>query len=277
MFYGAGSASVGNPSESLGGIVYGYTESEILIWTPTSINSHLIYIDGVWGDGSDKLQEDRVQITVKIINTDISVKCAVLHYVTTYDDSCDQECAPPPDILNTVKVNNGLGRGSLTSYSCLAGFVSNGGLSVSSCNGTHWLETHLTCSLFTTVPNPPTIANADHLVSGNIAQYACRVGFYPDMGGNIILYYGTGWTTTKLECKASRISVGNTSVSSREEIICNLKISKRNTSSYDRSLRCAYDPRPSSLTIGSVGVAILCLVAALLFLADCHTFLQRKN
>ncbi|XP_062616091.1 uncharacterized protein LOC134277801 [Saccostrea cucullata] len=184
MFYGAGSASVGNSSESLGGIVYGYTESEILLWTPTSTNSHLIYIDGVWGDGSDNLQEDSVQITIKIINADIS------------------ECAPPSDITNTVKVYNGLRRGSLTSYSCLEGFVSNGGLSVTSCNGTHWLETNMTCSISTAVPDPPTIANADILVSGNIAQYACRTGFYADMGENIILYNGAaGWTSTNLECK----------------------------------------------------------------------------
>ncbi|XP_061195152.1 uncharacterized protein LOC133203376 [Saccostrea echinata] len=204
-FYGAGSASLGCSWEHFGGIIYGYTESEVLLWTPISSHSHLIYVGGVWGDGSDKIHEDTVQITVKDISTNVS------------------ECPPPPDILNTIKIYNGRGRGSLTSYSCLAGFMSNDELSFTSCNGTHWMETNFSCS-------PSS--------------------------------------------KSPRRLKETANVSSIQEIVRNLKIPKTNTSSYERSLKCAYDPRPSSLTIGSVGVAILCLVAALLFLADCHTFLQ---
>ena len=67
VFYGAGSANLGNPGEAFGGVVYGYNQSEILLWTPTVPEGHLIYIGGVWGDGSDILMVNSVQISIKVI------------------------------------------------------------------------------------------------------------------------------------------------------------------------------------------------------------------
>ncbi|XP_062616088.1 uncharacterized protein LOC134277797 [Saccostrea cucullata] len=189
MFYGAGSASLGYPSEEFGGIVYGYTESEVLIWTPTGPSGHLIYINGVWGDGIDSMHVDTVEITIKIIHSYIS------------------ECASPPDIVNAVKVYNGVRNGSLVSYCCLPGYVSSGEFDVLPCNA---------------------LATSEVLFS------------------------------------------------SVEEIVRDLKIPKRNTSSYDRSLMCAFDPRQSSMAVRSVGVVILFLVAALLNIADIHTFLEGR-
>ena len=69
MFLGAGSVTVGRTGENFGGIVYGYTNSEILLWTPNVAEGHLIYVGGVWGGGVDPVAVNNVQITVKVIKT----------------------------------------------------------------------------------------------------------------------------------------------------------------------------------------------------------------
>lgn len=56
-----------------------------------------------------------------------------------------------------------------------------------------------------------------------------------------------------------------------------LRIPKNNTNAYERSLNCADDPRPSAKAIGGVGAAILCLVAGLVFLSDCISFLKKTR
>lgn len=62
-----------------------------------------------------------------------------------------------------------------------------------------------------------------------------------------------------------------------EEIDRRLKILKNSTSAYKRSLNCAYDPRPSSTAIGGVGKSVLCLFAALIFIADCEGIYRNKE
>lgn len=61
-----------------------------------------------------------------------------------------------------------------------------------------------------------------------------------------------------------------------EKIVSHLKISKKNKSAYERTLNCAYDPRPSSLAIGGVGVALLGSFVALIIIADCEAIYRNK-
>ncbi|XP_062616090.1 uncharacterized protein LOC134277800, partial [Saccostrea cucullata] len=102
VFYGAGSANMGNSGESYGGVVFGYTQSDVLLWTPsTSVTGgNLIYIGGLWGDGTENLQSNNVQITVKVIKAGFT------------------ECPLPQNIPNTIKVYNGVIAGSKTLYAC---------------------------------------------------------------------------------------------------------------------------------------------------------------
>lgn len=53
-----------------------------------------------------------------------------------------------------------------------------------------------------------------------------------------------------------------------KEIKKELTVDKKTTSSYTRSLISVYDPRPSSVAIGSCGVGLLCLAVLLLLLPD---------
>lgn len=69
VFYGAGSANLGNPGEPFGGVVFGYTESEVVLWTPSPhvSSGNMIYIGGLWGDGTEDMEINRVQISVRVI------------------------------------------------------------------------------------------------------------------------------------------------------------------------------------------------------------------
>nr|XP_022290404.1 uncharacterized protein LOC111102042 [Crassostrea virginica] len=206
MFLGAGSVTVGRTGENFGGIVYGYTKSEILLWTPNVAEGHLIYVGGVWGGGVDPVAVNNVQITVKVIKT-----------------------------------------GS-------AGASST--------------------SLANPIPAPSNITNADVTVTCNHAQYSCMKGYRSNGANTLITYDGTSWSTTTLQCLAIQKPVNATPI---EDIVRFLKISKKNTSAYERSRTCASDPRASSRAIGVLGAGILCFITALIIAADCGTLLCNRK
>ncbi|XP_061195159.1 uncharacterized protein LOC133203384 [Saccostrea echinata] len=141
VFYAAGTASLGKINDPFGGVVYGYNETDVLLWTPSVTNGYLIYVDGIWGDGTETLRIYNVQISVTIISTNNSV-----HNVTAI---------------------------------------------------------------------------------------------------NI------------------------------DDVVQDLTVSKKTTSTYIRSLVSVYDPRPSAKAMGAVGVTVLCLVLGLIVLADCDLLIRK--
>ncbi|XP_061195153.1 uncharacterized protein LOC133203377 [Saccostrea echinata] len=58
------------------------------------------------------------------------------------------------------------------------------------------------------------------------------------------------------------------SIDEFDTIIAGLKVHKVNTSAFRRSLTCAYDPRQSSMAIGSSGVSVISLRIQTLFISD---------
>nr|XP_022290621.1 uncharacterized protein LOC111102248 [Crassostrea virginica] len=207
MFLGAGSVTVGRTGENFGGIVYGYTNSEILLWTPNVAEGHLIYVGGVWGGGVDPVAVNIVQITVKVIKT-------------------------------------GIAGSSMTTWA-------------------------------NPIPAPSNITHADVMVTCNHAQYSCMEGYRSNGANTLITYDGTSWSTTTLQCSAVQKPVNATPI---EDIVRFLKISKTNTSRYERSRTCASDPRPSSRAIGGLlGAGVLCFITALIFIADCGTLLRNRK
>ncbi|XP_056015193.1 uncharacterized protein LOC125658650 [Ostrea edulis] len=141
VFYAAGTASLAHAGDPFGGVVYGYNQTDVLLWTPSVSNGYLVYVDGIWGDGTETLHINTVQISVTILSTNNSVQ-----------------------------------------------------------------------------------------------------------------------NTTSIDI---------------EEFINDLTIAKKETNSYERSLKCADDTRPSSKAVGSVGIALLCTMFGLIFLADCQQLLKR--
>lgn len=55
-------------------------------------------------------------------------------------------CPSPPDLANSLKVPGGYTNGSLTVYTCVSGFASNGEDPYIICNGTQWTNTLFACS-----------------------------------------------------------------------------------------------------------------------------------
>lgn len=56
--------------DSYGAIIYAYTETEVLLWRPstTNPNGYLIYVGGIWGAGTNNQQDTVVEVTVKVID-----------------------------------------------------------------------------------------------------------------------------------------------------------------------------------------------------------------
>lgn len=69
-----------------------------------------------------------------------------------------------------------------------------------------------------------------------------------------------------------------------ETIVQNLSVTKEKTSKYIRSKTSAQDTRPEVVYVGSVAIAILCLIASLIVMPDLfsilrffYSFLKRKQ
>lgn len=57
-------------SDPYGAIIYAYTETEVLLWRPSTgvANGYLIYVGGIWGAGTNNQQDTVVEVTVKVID-----------------------------------------------------------------------------------------------------------------------------------------------------------------------------------------------------------------
>ncbi|XP_062613869.1 uncharacterized protein LOC134275616 [Saccostrea cucullata] len=231
MFHAGGSAMIDTSNDPYGAIIYGYNETEVMLWRPsqTNTNGHLVYVGGEWGDGQSNQESDVVEVIVKVI--DIT-----------------ESCPSPPTIANAdVMVSN-----NVALYSCRQGFLPKSGTNTINCFQSEWQKTNLTCFVvcsappavenaavfvqdnrakyfcltgyFTTkntvdviecrnstwpsidlkciksCPDPPTIANADVMVSNNVALYSCRQGFLPKSGSNTINCLQSEWQKTNLTC-----------------------------------------------------------------------------
>ena len=69
MFYGGGSANLGNSGDHYGGVLFAYNQSETLLWTPSASSSagFLIYVGGLWGADRDKIESNNVLIKTTVI------------------------------------------------------------------------------------------------------------------------------------------------------------------------------------------------------------------
>lgn len=56
-------------NEAFGGTMYGYSQSQVVLWTSDVSYGKPIYVDGIWGGGTDPLQASDVLITIRVIAT----------------------------------------------------------------------------------------------------------------------------------------------------------------------------------------------------------------
>uniref|UniRef100_K1P4U8 Sushi, von Willebrand factor type A, EGF and pentraxin domain-containing protein 1 n=1 Tax=Magallana gigas TaxID=29159 RepID=K1P4U8_MAGGI len=199
-FYGAGSASQGELNEAFGGTVYGYSQSQVVLWTSDVSHGKPIYVDGIWGGGTDPLQVSDVLITIRVIATGALIIPVVAcppppsiadGYYDLSNDTvqyfCNEDttCGTPPILPNTLRLSNGFNNASVTLYSCNSGFSSNAQL----------------CTSPPEVPN--TVKKISGFSNGSLTVYACVSGFVANGEVPYISCNGTHWTNTLFACSVS--------------------------------------------------------------------------
>ncbi|XP_052710782.1 uncharacterized protein LOC128185149 [Crassostrea angulata] len=242
-FYGAGSASQGELNEAFGGTVYGYSQSQAVLWTSDVSYGKPIYVDGIWGGGTDPLQVSDVLITIRVIATGALIIPVVacppppsiadgyydlsndtVQYFCNEGFSANQTksifncnntiwenitfscevmlCQEPITISNAVHVSNGYQNGSQTLYSCIQGYAGNIGNRITTCDGTHWSNTTLTCEniISKSCGLPPYIKDAFLEIENDTVTYHCREGHIANQTMNTAHCINGQWTQLSLGC-----------------------------------------------------------------------------
>ncbi|XP_062613868.1 uncharacterized protein LOC134275615 [Saccostrea cucullata] len=149
MFHAGGSAMIDTSNDSYGAIIYGYNETEVMLWrpSPTNTNGHLVYVGGQWGDGQSNQESDVVEVVVKVIDI-TGTPC-------NGTESCSPDlsktrcistdCPIPPDIDNAYKLYEGVTNGSKTLYSCKPGYTESSDDVIINCVEGTWSFTSMFC------------------------------------------------------------------------------------------------------------------------------------
>ncbi|XP_062611967.1 complement factor H-like, partial [Saccostrea cucullata] len=256
MFHAGGSAMIDTSNDPYGAIIYGYNETEVMLWrpSPTNTNGHLVYVGREWGDGQSNQESDVVEVIVKVIDI-TGTPCNRTEFCSpdwSKTRCVSTDCPIPPDIVNAYKLYDGVNNGSKALYSCKTGFTESSKDVITNCVDGTWSMTSMFCKVvcspppavenaavlvqdnrakyfcltgyFTmkntvdviecinstwpstdfkcikSCPDPPIIANADVMVSDNVALYSCRQGFLPKSGNNSIKCLQSEWQKTNFTC-----------------------------------------------------------------------------
>ncbi|XP_062568744.1 uncharacterized protein LOC134230898 [Saccostrea cucullata] len=127
IFHAGGSAMIDTSNDTYGAIIYGYNETEVLLWRPsrTNTNGHLVYVGGQWGGGQNYQESDVVEVIIKVINI--------------------TDCPIPPDISNAYKLYDGVTNGSKTLYACKTGFTESSDDVIINCIEGTWSKSSMFC------------------------------------------------------------------------------------------------------------------------------------
>ncbi|XP_061195953.1 sushi, von Willebrand factor type A, EGF and pentraxin domain-containing protein 1-like [Saccostrea echinata] len=126
-----------------------------------------------------------------------SIKCLQSEWQTT-NFSCYAVCSSPPAIENAAVFV----QGNRAKYCCLTGyFAIENTVDIIECSNRIWPSPDFKC--LKSCPDPPSIANANVMVSNNVALYSCHEGFLPKSGTSSIKCLQSEWQTTNFSCYAS--------------------------------------------------------------------------
>ncbi|XP_062595954.1 uncharacterized protein LOC134257344 [Saccostrea cucullata] len=207
VFYAGGSAMIDTSTDPFGAIIYGYTETEVLLWRPDIATTHgyLVYVGGQWGAGNNNQQDTSVEVTVKVIEltgspctgtNECSADWTTLKTICTPTD-----CPDPPDLANAYKVYNGVSNGSTAMYSCMPGYAQSSHDVIITCTDGSWSSSTVFCEAICAAP--PSIPNADVQVFDFMAIYSCQEGYLSQTGSSLISCSQSVWQTTTFSCTAS--------------------------------------------------------------------------
>ncbi|XP_062616081.1 CUB and sushi domain-containing protein 3-like [Saccostrea cucullata] len=210
--------------------------------------------------------------------TNTTIRCVNSQWEAIALGCFNFSCGHPPEIQNSVKVSDGFHNGSVTLYSCLPGFSPNNEYPNTTCNGTRWTDAQFACS-GQACSSPPDIPNAlktsNGFINGSSTSYTCMPGYIDNGANPTISCNGTHWTGTLFSCSEDGNLTSNDSALAYA--LEGLKIPRKMTTTYSRSLNCASDSRPSVQAIGAMGLSIITLFVGLIILADCVSFYQKRR
>lgn len=67
-FYGTGSSMNDGSLGTFGGVVYAYTDSQVLLWRPSdSSGGKMVYIGTAWANGTMNQISDTANITIRVM------------------------------------------------------------------------------------------------------------------------------------------------------------------------------------------------------------------
>ncbi|XP_062587111.1 uncharacterized protein LOC134248729 [Saccostrea cucullata] len=203
MFHAGGSAMIDTSNDPYGGIIYGYSETEVLLWRPsrTNTNGHLVYVGGQWGNGQSYQESDVVEVIVKAIDI-TGTPCNITELCSpdwSKTRCVSTDCPIPPDIDNAFKLYDGVTNGSKALYACKTGYTESSDDVIINCVGGTWSMTSMFCKVVCS--SPPAVENAAVLVQDNRAKYYCLTGYFAMTNtSDIIECTNSTWPTTDFKC-----------------------------------------------------------------------------
>ncbi|VDI52170.1 CUB and sushi domain-containing protein [Mytilus galloprovincialis] len=311
MVFNAAGTTQANGLSEYGGVIYAYTEKEVLLWRPT--NGPVVYIGDRWGNGNSNQVANTAHVIIRVYHLR------------------EAECPYPETNENATFNVTGVMYGDQTVYTCISGHsIVGGDISriyegdrkwsgiVPSCIGKSVYSLQLS-----TCPYPETVGNATFNVSGlrygDSTVYTCNSGYshgggdltrvydseclYPETVGNAtfnvtglrygdsIVYtcksgysHGSGdltriccrngqWSGIVPTCKESKQQTKG-SYEDIEEVLNNIRVQRKDTSAYRRSLISVKDERLSSKVIGITGVIIFTILIGIIVVPDLITLFK---
>ncbi|XP_062573473.1 uncharacterized protein LOC134235357, partial [Saccostrea cucullata] len=203
MFHAGGSAMIDTSDDPYGAIIYGYNETEVMLWRPsqTNTNGHLVYVGGKWGDGHSNQESDVVEVIVKVIEiTGTPCNGTKLCSPDWSKTRCiSTDCPIPPDIENAYKIYEGVTNGSKTLYFCKPGYTESSDNVIISCVEGTWSLTSMFCRVVCSTP--PAVENTTVFVQDNRAKYHCLTGYFAMKNtDDVIECRNSTWPSTDFKC-----------------------------------------------------------------------------
>ncbi|CAC5420397.1 CSMD [Mytilus coruscus] len=159
IFDGAGTAL--STDNKYSGVIYVYTNSSILLWTPSTGNGYMIFIDDRWGSQQMTSAETSADVIVRV-------------YAVS-------SCSTPDSVAHAQYTVMSLRAGGTVTYKCDTNYEHNSGSLVRICQSNEtWNGTLPTCKEIE-CPDPAssnsnyTISNG--LIVGSVVTYFCYSGY----------------------------------------------------------------------------------------------------
>ncbi|XP_021369372.1 uncharacterized protein LOC110460657 [Mizuhopecten yessoensis] len=280
-FYGTGNSLTDGSVAPFGGVAYAYTETQILLWRPSdSSGGKMVYHDGIWAGGQMYQMSDTAEVTIRIMTATGTVTGGCGHgSCGTSLDQVSVTCTCDPNWTDSDCKTAVITTTTQTTTTTVVTTTPTPTTSTipAPTTTTTTAATTTTTSGTTPVATTAAVANTDRLYDGTSGGsnvlYSCSTGYALSSGDQRHTCVAGAWVGNLpvcLACSNTFTPVITTPEALNERLETlkkNTELSAKNTSSYKRSLVCAYDPRPSSLYVGTIGIIML-INTMLLFIQD---------